>query len=199
MGLWLWGQGCALLGRRYFHQGYFERRYRRPDPWGYHSAYEQTKYERTLAVLRPRYRRILEVGCSEGRFTVRLAERGDEVWGVDLSPTAVERARARCRPFPHVRVRRMDVLKGRLGTDFDLIVCAELLYYLGRTRTIARLRDRLVRALAAQGELVLVHPWPASRRLHRPFHRCPRLQLVEEHLHRDARRPYAISRFRLRR
>ena len=56
---------------------YFDRKYAfDPDPWGFAtSAYEADKYRATLAALpRARYRRALEVGCSIGVLTERLAE-----------------------------------------------------------------------------------------------------------------------------
>ena len=40
-------------------------------------------------------RRLLDVGCGPGQFTVLAAERltGAEVWGIDLAPTMIELAR----------------------------------------------------------------------------------------------------------
>lgn len=39
--------------------------------------------------------RLLDVGCGAGPLTRRLAERGYCVWGLDLSPALIRRARAR--------------------------------------------------------------------------------------------------------
>nr|BFE77551.1 hypothetical protein GCM10020093_001520 [Planobispora longispora] len=62
------GQG-AVLSR------YFDWWHRRPDPWNLTvDGYERHKYTATLRQLPARpYRRILEVGCSEGVFTRLLA------------------------------------------------------------------------------------------------------------------------------
>ncbi len=38
--------------------------------------------------------RVLEVGCGMGRFTLRLAERGVGIEGLDLSPALLDRLRA---------------------------------------------------------------------------------------------------------
>jgi ubiquinone/menaquinone biosynthesis C-methylase UbiE len=44
-------------------------------------------------------RRILDVGCGPGQFTILVAERvpGAEVWGVDVAPTMIELAREHAR------------------------------------------------------------------------------------------------------
>ncbi|WP_240745067.1 MULTISPECIES: class I SAM-dependent methyltransferase [unclassified Microbacterium] len=46
--------------------------------------------------------RILDAGCGPGHWTAFLAERGNEVEGIDLVPDFVDTARAR---FPHVAYR----------------------------------------------------------------------------------------------
>ncbi|NCA10736.1 class I SAM-dependent methyltransferase [bacterium] len=77
------------------------------DPWGYFSAAEQIKYERTVAAARrwkAKPERVLEVACSLGHMTRLLASYADEVWAYDVSPTAVERARQRCADLPGGRL-----------------------------------------------------------------------------------------------
>src|SRR4051812_32847189 len=39
--------------------------------------------------------RVLELGCGVGRFSLNLARAGHQVVGVDFSPVAIEKARAR--------------------------------------------------------------------------------------------------------
>lgn len=97
------------------------------DPWGYFSAAEQIKYERTIAAARrwkPRPQRVLEVACSLGYMTHMLASYADEVWAYDVSPTAVERARVRCADVPpgklHIDVG--DALAPNYPPDFFDIV-----------------------------------------------------------------------------
>jgi SAM-dependent methyltransferase len=51
---------------------------------------------RTVRSLRPNFGRILDVGCSVGQLTARLRGASPEVYGIDVSPTAIGRARARC-------------------------------------------------------------------------------------------------------
>lgn len=190
-------QFYSTLGSRLFSRRYFEYRYRRRiDPWSYEtSPYEQRKYQQTLEILPQRpCRRILEVGCSIGVFTERLALENiaSEIVGIDVAETALERARRRLAALPNVKLQRLDITRDSLAGTFDLIFCAEVLYYLG-VQNIPLVRDKLVKALEAEGYLVLVHPWPLSRQLHKRFFECPELLLVKEHVERDAERPYAIT------
>jgi SAM-dependent methyltransferase len=75
---------------------------------------------------------------------------------MDISPTAIARARQRCARYPNVTV-----LEGALPDDlpqeaFDLIVFSEIGYYLERG-VLAGVRDLLTQRLARQGLLVGVH------------------------------------------
>ncbi len=192
-----------LAGRRYFDRAHFDQVYASLDPWGYAtSPYEAARREAVLAALpRRRYRSVLEVGCGEGHMTRLLAERGDRVVGLDISGRAVARASS---PPANVRVVRGDLLgpapppEAPLG-GFDLVVCAEVVYYcyrlpFGRACQVAR--DRLVAWLAPGGDLVLQHPlhYPA----HRPFDRLVggRLAAVERRRVVLAPRPIAIAVYR---
>jgi len=186
------------LGPRFFSQRYFERRYSKPDPWHYQtSPYEQFKYQRTLEILpKKEFQKILEVGCSEGVFTEKIARMGSEVLGVDISTTALERAQRRCAHLKNVRFRQLDILKDELEKGFELVFCAEVLYYLGKRQVLQKICAKIVRSLTDDGYLVLVDAWPASRRLHRVFQENPQLQLVREEVYEDKLRPYAISLFK---
>jgi len=192
-----------FVGPRLFSQRYFEWRYRlRPDPWGYEtSPYEQQKYQKTLEALSSRkpYERALEVGCSIGVFTERLAASGiaAEIVALDLSQAALERAEERLSRFANVRLRRADITRDDLGGSYDLIICAEVLFYLGVEQR-QRVREAFINALRGGGHLVLVNPWPLSRSIHRGFSESGELCLLEERIERDCPRPYAIALFEKR-
>ena len=86
-------------------QTFFEEKYANdPDPWAFaSSAYELNRYDATISALqRRRYQRAFEPGCSVGVLTARLATLCDHVDAIDISPTAVERARERCRDLHNV-------------------------------------------------------------------------------------------------
>ena len=208
----LWALGVAFgqdffqrlygwLGPRFFSRNYFERRYSKPDPWHYqNSPYEQLKYQRTLEILPKReFKKILEIGCSEGVFTQKIAGLTQEVLGVDISTMALERAQRRCAHLKNVRFQPLDIVKDQIENGFDLIFCAEVLYYLGKREVLQKICAKIVGSLTYDGYLVLVNAWPASKRLHLVFQEHPQLQLVQEEVYEDKLRPYAISLFKKRR
>ena len=87
------------------------------------SAYEKGKYDETLGVLpRERFARGLEVGCSIGVMTQRLAGRCDRLLAVDISAEAVRRTAARCAGLAGVEVRQAAVPAGWPEGMFDLVV-----------------------------------------------------------------------------
>lgn len=91
---------------------------------------------------------VLEVGCGTGELTLFLARQGYDVLGIDLSPLAVEQARAKARG------RRIDAefavwdavdLEGlaRAGFSFPTVVDSAMFHVLGDAQ-----RDRFIDGLA---------------------------------------------------
>lgn len=130
-----------------------------PDPWGFDSsAYEQAKYDRTIAALKGRrYRRGLEIGCASGHLSHRLAGLCDTLLAVDVSETALARAKARCGQDRSIRFERMRFpLEVPSTPAFDLIVLSEVAYYWSEADLrIASLR--IIDLLVQGGRLLLVH------------------------------------------
>ena len=138
---------------------YFDERYTAdPDPWQFAtSAYEHAKYAATLDALpRDRYASALEVGCSIGLLTERLAQRCDALVSLDLSELALAQARDRCRSLPHVRFEIAQVPGQWPPGLFDLIVLSEVVYYLD-AGDVTRLVERVRTSLKPGGVVVLVH------------------------------------------
>ena len=74
----------------------FEQRYQQEsEPWSFSERAAESLRHEWIAELAARLgaRRVLDVGCSLGQLTVRLAALPLELFVTDLSPTAVERAR----------------------------------------------------------------------------------------------------------
>ncbi len=136
----------------------FEARFReRIDPWNYTSSYEQTKYEQTLALIPDGTDTALEIGCAEGHFTVQLAPRVKTLTACDIADTALERAAQRCNSFPHVRFIKFDLVSDPFPSTFDIIVCSEMLYFVGSLKTLRRVAKKIADALTPNGFLVMAH------------------------------------------
>jgi peptidoglycan/xylan/chitin deacetylase (PgdA/CDA1 family) len=128
------------------------------DPWNYAGAYEQLKYDRTLDLLPDGpIDRALELGCSEGWFTAKLAPKVDRLSSLDISAVALERARARCARFDNVEFRREDFFEHDLGSDWSLIVCSETLYYLPSKPALRAFVAKVEAALRAGGCFLHAH------------------------------------------
>jgi SAM-dependent methyltransferase len=141
---------------------HFEHLYaQQDDPWDYEaSPYEQGKYAATLAALpRTRYQSALELGCSIGVLTTRLAARCDRLLAIDYAPTALERARGRCRQQPWVQFRRMTLPGEYPSGQFDLVLLSEVGYYWSWA-DLHLARARIIAGLAPGGQLLLVHWTP---------------------------------------
>jgi len=119
--------GYVLQGDRFV--GDFERMYRDcSDPWQ-QDAVAPLSEEVALSLLgRQPHRSVLDLGCGKGRFTQRLKEAaGAPVTALDISPTAVQAAASR---YPGIRFLTAEIPPLPFADgEFDLVVAAELLWY----------------------------------------------------------------------
>lgn len=139
-------------------QAFFEQKYRQDsDPWHFATSdYELGRYHAILAALGSRrFHYAVEPGCSIGVLTSKLGEICDRVSAFDLSPTAVEAARARCAAFPHVSIscRSFTCCHSR---GADLFVLSEIGYYFSSAE-LAKILERCVAELALSAIVVACH------------------------------------------
>ena len=185
-------------------QAAFEHAYAGVDPWASGESrylYQRRKYD-VIAGLLPdrRFGRALDLGTGLGLLARRVADRADSVLGLDISPSAVAAARARHAGVPNLAFEQGDVqrLPASLDSGFDLVVIADMLYYLPQPITDAVLKAVALRvaALLAPGGVCLLanHYFFAadggsrlSRRIHDAFGWSPGLARVSEH-----RRPFYL-------
>jgi len=123
------------VAKRY-DRAYFDRWYRHPG----HRVRTRAELRRTIMmvvgvtewVLGRSLRSVLDVGCGEGPWqpVLQALRPGSRYAGVDASAYAVGRFGRR----RNLRVGRFDQL-AELGLDgpYDLVVCADVLHYLGAT------------------------------------------------------------------
>jgi SAM-dependent methyltransferase len=140
--------------REYFCRLYEENK----DPWDYESSdYEAEKYEASLQALpNDEYRNAFEIGCSIGVFTAKLAAKCRRLLSVDLSASALERTKERCRGFPHISFRLMSLPEEYPNDVFDLTILSEVGYYL-EPEDLARLSEQITNHSAVKAHLLLVH------------------------------------------
>ena len=153
-GFWTDESSLESLPPRYFQRIYERKR----DPWDFESsAYEKEKYDLTLSSLpRERYSNALEVGCSIGVLTSRLADRSERLLSLDVSEKALEQARRRLSSADHVQFARMQVPAELPDDLFDLIVISEVAYY-WQLADLERAATRLAERHEPGGHLILVH------------------------------------------
>jgi len=142
---------------------FFEDLWRQGDYWDFErSPFERERYARLVALLEGRhYPRVLELGCGAGQFTGLLCPLAGSVIALDISPTAIARARA-SRPEPGVNFRVANMMDYDLRGEgpWDLIVMSETIYYLGWLFPfvdVAWLAAELFAMTRARGRLLLVN------------------------------------------
>jgi trans-aconitate methyltransferase len=128
------------------------------DPWGYlTSNYERGKYDATLAALPAAgYRSGLEIGCSIGVLSRRLAVRCEQMLAVDISSVAIERACSLGDQPANLTFMRCNVPREWPDGRYDLIVLSEVLYYLNEVE-LDLLAERLIGSLDNNRHCMLVN------------------------------------------
>jgi len=180
----------------YFTEKHFEELYRKkPDPWNYeHYDFEKEKYQKTLKAIPDDVHTVWEVGSSEGVFTQILLEKGKNVLGVDISETALQRARKRVKQCNDtIRLQKLDITREDVDGIFDLILASEILYYLGGKNVLLPLEEKFYRHLRPGGYLLLCHFYPSGKIIHDIFRENNRFQEVFEEVTHHPHRDYIIT------
>ena len=113
------------------HTG-LERIYKMPDPWNLDSPRERARFEATNAMIARHFGDVgdlLEIGSGEGLQSSYLQKICKKLHGIEVSPTAVDRARER---LPDAHFAAGDLFQQewlKQGRRFDLVVACEVLYY----------------------------------------------------------------------
>lgn len=129
--------------------------YKVRDPWKMESPQEQFRFTETnrivhAALIAPAARAgsLLEIGTGEGHQTEHLAKLCDRLSGIDVSPTAIARARQR---VPGATLYAGDLhaqaWAGERGR-YDVVTAFEVLYYLSDIPKMLGAMSRLGKACA---------------------------------------------------
>jgi len=128
--------------------------------WNFDSPLEQERYRRVLAAITglcPNGERIqaLEVGCSEGAFTQKLAARCESVTACDMSAVARAGAATRCADLPNVEIQPFDLETDHLRDQYDWVFAMDVLDYVHGRGSLASAVDKLAHAVKRGGLLAL--------------------------------------------
>lgn len=143
-------------------------------------------------------KRLLDAGCGTGALSVEAADRGADVFAVDLSPTLIALARERLparRAAGSIEFRVGDMLDAGLG-KFDHVVAMDSLIHYGATdmvRILAGFAARTERSILftfAPRTALLTIMWMLGRLFPRK-NRAPALEPISE---RELRRRVARER-----
>jgi SAM-dependent methyltransferase len=126
---------------------FFEDLWKGGDPWEFETSdYEQRRFELHLEMLGDRrYGRALEIGCGAGAFTRLLSPLVDELVGIDVAESAVERAKT-LGP-EGVDYRAANAMEFDLGGEgpWDLVVVSDTITYLGWLYSFSEVSGFVVR------------------------------------------------------
>jgi 2-polyprenyl-3-methyl-5-hydroxy-6-metoxy-1,4-benzoquinol methylase len=111
---------------------------------------------------RPDRKRVLDYGCMDGVFTIRLQRLGGQAVGYDISPAAIAQAEKFRGPEPHPTFTTVPPGPGQ----FDLVYCSEVLERVADDSAVV---GELVGFLAPGG--VLVGTTPVGRFFWGPDHK----------------------------
>jgi SAM-dependent methyltransferase len=132
------------------------------DPWDMeHSEIHLTRYRDVGQMLDKvqngrKFATAHEIACAEGTCTRKmLAERCEALLATDVSPTAVERARASCAGLSHVRFAVFDIMADPSPGVFDLTLVMGFLQAFSHRRDLEIAREKAVAMTAPNGYLLL--------------------------------------------
>lgn len=125
-----------------------------------------TLFDREENSRRPPYGPALDLGCGSGIWSVRLAQRGWQVTGVDVVPKAIRRARERAQAAGvDAQFVEGDVTALRaagVGSDFRFVLDFECCNHFNDVQRLAFGRE--VTAVAAPDATMLMLVWAPARR-----------------------------------
>jgi 2-polyprenyl-3-methyl-5-hydroxy-6-metoxy-1,4-benzoquinol methylase len=140
----------------------FENLFSTEDPWHLSCIQEQFRYRIAINYIKKNFQKpgmkVLELGCAEGNFTEYLTREGFNVTSVDISETAIERAKKRnIGGAEFIRSEMTDYITENDIKKFDLVLLMECLYYLGKERK-RNLLELLHRKMNPDARLILSLP-----------------------------------------
>lgn len=128
-------------GNRIF-VGNFDEMYKNEDIHNYDSWFQEdvTHLGKQLSLVilnNYNFDTILDIGCGKGAFTHLLKKMNNNVMGIDVSETAVKKARAKYKNIEFTVCTAENIAK--LGRKWDLVVLYEVLSYIDNWKEVLRI------------------------------------------------------------
>ncbi len=122
-----------------------------------HDPYARTKYDILIRWLRrPSGLRVLNAGCGSGELSVRLAELGHHVTGIDPQPEHIELARSRAGAAGSRCTFEVAAIEDYDGAaDFDCAIATDVLEHIADDR---RAFARLAQLVRPGGQVLIAVP-----------------------------------------
>lgn len=147
----------------------------------FYSVFSQTEQEfRDQVHARAAGRRVLEIGCGLAALAFDLSPVADSVLGIDISPVAVERSRARADElglanlqFATMDAEALEVEDGGV----DLVFATGVLHHLD----VARAGAELARVLSPGGSALFLEPMGHNPVINAYRNRTPSMRTPDEH------------------
>ncbi len=137
-------------------------------PWSHNDAFHSWIGTR----LPSRPVRALDVGCGRGELIALLAERFDQVEGLDVDPAMREASASRCAGLPHVSVSGLDLADVPAGADLVTMIATlhhlELDSALTQVRRILSPGGRFLCVGLARPVSVVDHVWDVASMVTNP-------------------------------
>jgi SAM-dependent methyltransferase len=111
----------------------WERFYLSENPWHFERSSEIHRFEETNRIIQEAIgpvETILEIGSGEGDQTQWLSRLARKINGVEISSTAVRRARRKFEGNPRVSFQVGELPDLGIAERFDLVTAFEIVYYL---------------------------------------------------------------------
>ena len=145
-------------------RSFMDSLWERGDPWDLESStYERDRCVQLLTMLEDRrYDRVLEIGCGAGYLTRLLASRANHIVALDISKTAIERARTLDTRQAEIDFRVANIMdyKPQIDGPWDLVVFSDTMCYLGWLYPlfdVAWLAVQIFEATSSGGRLMLAN------------------------------------------
>lgn len=136
--------------------------------------------------------RLLDIGCGDGRLSLRLAALGFDVLGVDYAEAAIRRAEARAAGVAGVRFALCDICRESVGErGFDALVDNGCFQSVHPRQTAGYARHVAAAARPAARFLLLLPIFRPGVDSHDPRERC---DIVRERLVRALAPSFEIER-----